>query len=438
VPAAPASQAAGSSRCEGCPALSGGTCPAGPVGCAGPGRAAPWPARAGLALAAGVAGAVLYEAQPLLGAVDRSLRSGPAPTGLLSALPQLGLALGLVLLLPLADRLPRRRLFAGLAAGMALASAAAALSPGLAPLALAVLVIGALSVLGQVAVPLAAEVGGGQARLASQVGGSLLAGAVLSRTLAGVVGGWVGWRATYWLTAALLALAGAVSLLYLPPSRPLPGTAPYRRVLATMGRSLSGLERQAAYGALAFGCFGAAWTALPFLLAGRSWQLGPALIGLFGLSALGGLAGGSACARLVHRPGGSASIGAFVALAVVGWALLEVGGHSLPALAAGLVLLDVAVQALHLACRQEVDRRSGCSAAPAATSYMALALAGGAVGSALSGALWSWAGWRAACGLGLALAGAALAVWLAELVGAGKDGHGRPFPRAATVRGRRG
>jgi len=416
VPAAPPSQGPAPARCQACPALSGGACPAGAAGCSSPGQTAPWPARAGLALAAGVAGAVVYEAQPLLAAVDRSLRSGSGPAGLLSALPQLGLALGLVLLLPLADRVPRRRLVVMLAGGLSLASVGAAISPSLAPLALAVLVIGALSVLGQVAVPLAAETGGGRARLASQVGGALLAGAVLSRTLSGVVGGLAGWRASFWLPAALLAVAAVVSLAYLPPSRPLPSAAPYRQMLATVTRSLSGLERQAVYGALAFGSFGAAWTALPFLLGGGRWRLGPELIGVVGLTGVAGLAGGSVLTRLVRPSGGSASMGAFATLAVAGWALLEVGGRSLPALVAGLVLLDAAVQAMHLANREGVERGSGCSAAPAATAYMALALLGGALGSALSGAVWSWAGWPAACGVGLALAGAALALWLVDLV----------------------
>src|SRR5579875_3042668 len=363
VPAAPPSQGPAPARCQACPALSGGACPAGAAGCSSPGQTAPWPARAGLALAAGVAGAVVYEAQPLLAAVDRSLRSGSGPAGLLSALPQLGLALGLVLL-----------------------------------------------------VPLAAETGGGRARLASQVGGALLAGAVLSRTLSGVVGGLAGWRASFWLPAALLAVAAVVSLAYLPPSRPLPSAAPYRQMLATVTRSLSGLERQAVYGALAFGSFGAAWTALPFLLGGGRWRLGPELIGVVGLTGVAGLAGGSVLTRLVRPSGGSASMGAFATLAVAGWALLEVGGRSLPALVAGLVLLDAAVQAMHLANREGVERGSGCSAAPAATAYMALALLGGALGSALSGAVWSWAGWPAACGVGLALAGAALALWLVDMV----------------------
>ena len=62
------------------------------------------------ATAVGVIVMNLFAAQPLTGAISRSLHLAPQFAGLAAMLPQLGYATGLVLLVPLCDLLENRRL----------------------------------------------------------------------------------------------------------------------------------------------------------------------------------------------------------------------------------------------------------------------------------------------------------------------------------------
>lgn len=382
-----------------------------------------------MAATAALAGVVLYGAQPVLAQVASSLGAGAAEVGLVSALAQAGFGAGLVLLVPLADLLDRRRLVAGAAAALGLCAAAAAVAPTAGLLLLAALALGALAVVGQVLVPVAAG-GEGGGRPAAWVGGGLLAGLLAARTAGGLVAGFAGWRVLYGAAAAcfaLLALALVVALRAggpagRPERRP-SWRATVRSVAAVPARA--GLRGPATQGALAFAAFGALWTALPFLLGGPGHRLGPALIGLFGLTGVLGLAGGAVAGRLARRSAVRAPVGAFVAVGVLGWALLEVGRDHLGALAAGLVLLDAAVQGIHVSCQAEVAAAGSCSASLSSTGCLAAAFLGGGAGSALSGLLWAGAGWGGVCALGLGLAGAGLCVWIAEVArGARVSGSG--------------
>ena len=63
-----------------------------------------------LAVAAGLSVANVYYAQPLLDAMARDFRISPGAIGLVVTLTQVGYGLGLILIVPLGDRVDRRRL----------------------------------------------------------------------------------------------------------------------------------------------------------------------------------------------------------------------------------------------------------------------------------------------------------------------------------------
>src|SRR3954466_3353136 len=62
------------------------------------------------AVAGGAAVGNLYWSQPLLDFIAHDLRASPATAGWLVTAPQLGYAVGILLVVPLGDRLDRRRL----------------------------------------------------------------------------------------------------------------------------------------------------------------------------------------------------------------------------------------------------------------------------------------------------------------------------------------
>jgi len=96
---------------------------------------------------------------------------------------------------------------------------------------------------------------------------------------------------------------------------------------------------------------------------------------------------------------------------VLSWALLLVGTHSLVALIAGVVLLDLGLQGAHISNQSEVYRLDAKARNRVTTVYMSLYFAGGAVGSALTGPAYARYGWTGACAIGAAMATLALIVW---------------------------
>ena len=63
-----------------------------------------------MALACGVATATVYSNQPMLGLLEAAFPGRGSVAGLVPMATQLGFAVGLVLLVPLGDRIDRRRL----------------------------------------------------------------------------------------------------------------------------------------------------------------------------------------------------------------------------------------------------------------------------------------------------------------------------------------
>lgn len=422
-PAAPLASAAPSRACATCPSRAPAAACDQDAAC-GRDRVAPTALSRRLvvvlAVACGAAVANLYYAQPLLRAIAADLGVGAAQAGLVVTLTQIGYAAGLVLIVPLGDLAERRRLVVRVVLGTSLCLAGAALAPDLGVLALASLAVGSLSVVAQVLVPFAATLASEdqRGRVVGQVMSGLLLGILLARTLAGVVAQLAGWRAVYWLAAGLMVVLAAVLHRQLPESRPTPGSLSYRSLLASVGRLMLEepvLRRRSAYGASIFATFSVVWTSLAFLLSGSPYHYSQAVIGLFGLAGVAGALCASVAGRLADRGLARLSTGAFLAMATAAWALLELGGHRVVALVAGIVLLDLGVQGAHITNQSQVYRLRPEAQSRLTTAYITSYFVGGAAGSALSALVYARAGWTGVCLLGLAFAGAGLGLWLTEL-----------------------
>lgn len=369
-----------------------------------------------LAVATGLVVANLYYVQPLLDAISLEFGVGPRAAGGLVTLTQLGYALGLLLIVPLGDTLPRRPLVTGILGFSALTLVALGLSPNLTVFALLSVAVGLSSVVAQILVPLAAALApdDSRGRVVGTVMSGLLLGVLLARTASGAVATLAGWRAIYFVAALLMLALAAALWRALPGEQPRPKVA-YPALLASvfrLARDEPVLRLRALYGALGFGAFSVFWTSLAFLLSRPPYGYSEAVIGLFGLvGAVGALAAGAA-GRLADR-GYARPVTLILGLfTLVSFGFIGLGGAALWALIVGALLLDLGVQALQIINQSEIYRLNPEARSRVTTVYLTTYFVGGALGSALSSTAYSIFGWPGValagglCGLGI------VGVWL--------------------------
>lgn len=158
-----------------------------------------------LAVAASVAVANIYYAQPLAAAVGADLHATAAEVGAALTLTQVGYALGMLLFVPLGDGRERRSTIVATAAASVAALLLVAGSRSLFQLAAASLLVGTTSSVVQMILPYAVSLAPPEQR-GCVVGGvmsGLLTGILLSRTVSGAIGVVLGWRAVYVLAATV-------------------------------------------------------------------------------------------------------------------------------------------------------------------------------------------------------------------------------------------
>jgi predicted MFS family arabinose efflux permease len=358
----------------------------------------------------------LYYAQPLLASIARSFGASTGAAGLVVTLTQVGYAVGLALIVPLGDILERRSLVVSVLLCAVVALAAAALAPSIGLLAVIGIAIGLTSVAAQVLVPFAADLAPAarRGRVVGTVMSGLLIGVLLARTVAGLVAAAFGWRAIFGV-AAVLMLGLAVVLRRVLPRRN-PNTAqPYGTLLSsilTLLREEPVLRRRALYGGLDFAAFSVFWTTAAFLLAGAPYHYGTAIIGAFGLLGVAGALMASVAGRLVDRGHESLATGGFALGIALSYGLLFLGAHSLIALIAGILLLDLGVQGLHITNQSVVYQLRQDARSRITTAYMTSYFTGGALGSAAAVALYGARGWGGVCLLGGILGAIIVLAWV--------------------------
>ncbi len=362
------------------------------------------------AVATGALVANLYYAQPLVAVIGRELNVKPDVAGLVTSATQIGYGVGLLLLVPLADRMENRRLVLFGLAVTTLSLIGMALSTTAAPFFAAAFLIGVCSTGAQVLVPLAAHLApeAQRGKVVGNVMGGLITGIMLARPLSLFVAASFGWRAVFWTSAVLMILIGAALLRTMPRHQP-ETRMPYGQILISMVgllRDLPPLRWRAAYQALMFAGFNMFWTAAPLMLADR-FGLDQHGIGLFALAGAGGALAAPFAGRLADRGLTRAlSVGAMAMLGVsfliTGWAAIAM---ALPVLVIFAVILDGAVQTNQITSQKIIFASGAAIRGRVNALYMTCVFIGGAIGSVLGTLTYHQGGWT-----GTALVGAGLAV----------------------------
>jgi predicted MFS family arabinose efflux permease len=362
-----------------------------------------------LAVACGATVANLYYAQPLLDTIARSLGTSSGTAGLLVTATQAGYVAGLLFIVPLGDRLQRRRLVSLLLALDAIALAGAAAAPSFGVLAAALALVGVTSVAAQVLVPFASALAAEdeRGRVVGRVMSGLLLGILLARTVSGVAAELGGWRLIYGLAAGAMLILAVVLRRALPAVEP-PERIAYPRLLGSvveLVREEPVLRHRMALGFVSMVSFSGLWTAISFLLAGPAYGYSEAVIGLFSLAGLAGAGVASFAGRLADRGRVAAGTRTAAAGILAGWGLLALGKTSLAALLAGIVVLDLGIQATQILNQSAVYRLRPDARSRLNTAYMTCYFAGAVSGSAGASLAWERGGWGAVSLAGAAVSG---------------------------------
>lgn len=368
-----------------------------------------------MAMCTGLIVANIYYCQPLVVLISREFGVAESKAGTITFYTQLGYALGLLFLVPLGDMLEKRGQILVTTAGAVVFLAVAALAPSLPVLSIASLLIGATSIVPQLILPLAAHLSPPERRgqIIGIIMSGLLIGILLSRTLSGAIGAWLGWRTMFWIAAALSALLLVLMRLAFPP---VPST--YKGHYGTLMRSLGHLIKEqpilreaSLINSLTFATFGLFWTTMVLHLSGEPFRFGSDTIGLFGLAAVLGaliapLVGGTA-----DKGNPRVAIGYGLLTMALAFALFYFGGLTIGGMIIGIILLDLGQQSVHVSNQARVYALLPAARNRLNTVYMTASFAGTSLGSAIGLWLWDRFGWTGVCAAGAAAIALAFLVY---------------------------
>jgi predicted MFS family arabinose efflux permease len=241
----------------------------------------------------------------------------------------------------------------------------------------------------------------------------LLMGLLLARTASGLLSSLGSWRVVYAVAAVVMTILAFVLYRFLPTYRKTSTLSYPQLILSVLQLFLEErvLRVRALIGGLIFSVFSVLWTSMAFLLAQAPFHYSDATIGLFGLiGAVGALAAAGA-GRLADRGHGWYITTFGLITLILSWVAMAFAQTSIIALIIGILLLDLAVQAVHVSNLNEVFKQRPEARSRLNSGYMTCYFIGGVCGSILSANAFQHAGWMGVVWVGGGLSGLALLVW---------------------------
>lgn len=372
------------------------------------------------ATACGMSVANIYFAQPLLDQLSIAFKIDPSIIGVVITITQIFYGIGLLLLVPLGDLLNQRRLIIGqmLLSTTALvivgtASNSIVLFTGMA-------LVGLLAVVTQTLVAFAATIASPaeRGRVVGIVTSGIVIGILLARTFAGLLTDLAGWRTVYLVSAAFMLIMVCLFLKVLPTVEREVKSLPYHQLIKsvfTLLKQERTLRIRAVLAMLIFADFSILWTSLVLPLSAPPLALSHSVIGAFGLVGVAGALAAARAGKLADRGFAQRTTGIALALLLISWLFISYLEQSIFALIVGIVLLDLAVQAVHVTNQALIlplrpEARSRLTA-----GYMIFYSIGSASGSIASTQIYAHFGWEGVSFLGASISAIAILFWATTL-----------------------
>ena len=365
-------------------------------------------------LTSALAVANVYSAQPLLESIAASLQVSPGTIGTVVTATQSGYALGLIFLVPLGDCVNRKKLVIIQLLLSVLALITAAVAPDLMTLLCAMLLVGLMAVVTQLMVAWAAMLASPEQR--GQVVGSVTSGIVigilLARFVSGMIADLAGWRAVYLTAACLLLLISLILAKVLPATAGQTRRTSYPHLLLSVFRLFltePQLRRRGILALLIFAAFSMLWSSMVLPLTALS--LSHTQTGMFGLAGLAGALAASRAGAWADLGLGQRATGLALALLTFSWLPIAALHTSLLLLIFGVILLDFAVQTVHVINQSLIVGARPEAASRLVGAYMCFYSLGSALGAIAATQLYTHWGWQAVCYAGAAVSASAFLCW---------------------------
>lgn len=371
-----------------------------------------------LAIACGMAVANIYFAHPLLDSIATEFRIDPSTIGMVITITQICYALGLLLLVPLGDLLNQRHVIMGQMLMLVVALAVVGIAPASIVFFIGIAVVGLLATVTQTLVAYASTlaVSAERGRVVGFVTSGVVIGILLARTFAGIMTDLGGWRSVYLSSAVFILIL--IGLLH----KELPSTV-YKRPSLSYSKLLHSVlmlfvqERilliRGILTLLIFTVFSTFWTVLVLPLSTPPYSFSHTAIGAFGLAGVSGALAAARAGRLADRGLGQLTTFAALVLLIASWFFIYFINDSILILIIGIILLDLAVQAVHVTNQSLIftvlpEARSRLTAA-----YMVFYSVGSAMGSIISTNIYANYSWKGVSLFGVSVSALALIFWMA-------------------------
>lgn len=354
-----------------------------------------------MAFCTGLIVANIYYCQPLVILIAKDFNLTESVAGRITYLTQIGYALGLFLLVPLGDMFERKKQILIITGFAIIALLSAALSKSFLLLEIASVLIGTCSIVPQLILPLAANLSSDENRGANigAIMSGLLVGILASRAVSGSIGFWLGWRAMYYIAAAICALLIILMAKRFPQSVP-SFKGNYKQLMGSMFSYIKHqpvLRETSIINFLAFAIISAFWTTMVLFLANPPFNFQTLQIGLFGIAGAAGALAAPLVGKLSdgNNPRKNLMIG-FI-LQIISIALFYFTKSHLYLFVVGIVLIDIGQQAIHVTNQTRIYTLIPEARNRLNTIFMSVSFIGASCGSALGLWLWDSGGWALFC-----------------------------------------
>lgn len=361
-----------------------------------------------------------YYIHPIIGEVAAHFGVGKGEIGIVPALNQLALAMGILLILPLGDRYSNKTLCLVFVALQTLFMLGMALAQDFRAFTLASTLLG-FATIAPYLIPAFASKRVAPERLGqvtAQLTAGVIFGILVARVGAGLVAHQYGWRAVYWCAAGLMVSVTVCLPMILRSegtTNKQPGGSYFGLIASvfTLARQNKDMMISAAIQALNFGSFTATWLALALHLTSPGVGYGVDTVGfLAGLAAIS-IITTPRLGRWADKIGARKARVLAAIVQCIGAALYYPMGWNVWTLLIPLVIMNMVGPSIDVTGRMTFLSLEASIRTRLTTSYVVVMFIGGALGSIVGTQVYDTFGWLGTSSLllGISLGVLALSVW---------------------------